>query len=158
MKVYISGPLQGSSDLEAARVFYDKLAALVVASGHEAYVPHHSTDPRADSCLSASAVFSTDVAALNRADAVLAHIGLPSTGVGAELALAVASGRQVLGLKRPGERGSRFAEGLIADAGGHVHTFANDAELRAHVKGWLSRPPRWFGNPRSIQLRQSVVA
>lgn len=157
MLIYISGPLQGSSDLDTARRLYDALAEIVRDCGHEAYVPHHHTDPSAAADLSAERVFATDIAALSAADAVIAHIGLPSTGVGAELALSVASGRRVLGLQRPGERGSRFAEGLIADAGGKVVDFHGVEELAIQVRAWLSMPVTWFGQPRSIQ-RRSVVA
>lgn len=158
MRIYISGPLQGSDDLDAARRFYEQLAGLVQRFGHEAYLPHHATDPVTASSLSAKNVFTADLNALNRADAVIAHVGLPSTGVGAELALACASGRRVLGLKRPRERGSRFAEGLVLDAGGNILTFADDVELESAVQGWLAMPPAWFGQPRNIQPHRRVVA
>ncbi len=126
--------------------------------GHEAHVPHHSTDPISASSLSANAVFAADVAALNSADAVIAHVGLPSTGVGAEIALATASGRRVLGLKRPGERGSRFAEGLIADSGGTVLEFSDERELERGIGKWLSMPRAWFGHPAIISAHRRVVA
>lgn len=158
MRIYISGPLQGSSDLQTARSFYEALAAVVEESGHEAYVPHLSTDPIADRDLSAETVFATDVAALNEADAVIAHVGLPSTGVGAEIVLALASNRRVLGLKREGERGSRFAEGLISDAGGVVCTFHGRADLRSSLRNWLQRPVEWFGEPDQIRsLHKAAV-
>ncbi|AOX45311.1 nucleoside 2-deoxyribosyltransferase [Microbacterium sp. BH-3-3-3] len=158
MRIYISGPLQGSTDLATARRFYDALALLIRDAGHEAYVPHHSTDPVAAAGLPAQVVFATDLAALNSADAIIAHVGLPSTGVGAELALATASGRRVLGIKRPGEKGSRFAEGLIADGGGQVRTFADEQELREAVRNWLRMPAAWFGRPESIEPHRKVVA
>lgn len=158
MRIYISGPLQGSDDLESARRFYDRLASLVESFGHEAYVPHHNTDPVSSSSLSSENVFSTDLNALNAASAVIAHVGLPSTGVGAELALACASGRRVLALKRPGERGSRFAEGLVLDAGGRVSTFEDEQELAETIRGWLSVPTAWFGQPAHIAPHRRVVA
>lgn len=158
MRIYISGPLQGSNDLEAARRFYDILAVMVHDCGHEAYVPHHSTDPVAASSLTAETVFNADLAALNSADAVIAHVGPPSTGVGAEIALATASGRRVLGVKRPGERGSRFAEGLIEDAGGSVCQFGDESELRSAIHNWLTMPTSWFGYPDSITTHRKVVA
>lgn len=158
MHIYISGPLQGSTDLGAARDFYDELAAIVSSVGHDPYVPHHSTDPVAAGGLSARTVFATDVSALNSADAVIAHIGLPSTGVGAEIALATASGRRVLGLKRRGEKGSRFAEGLIADAGGVIAEFEGEGELAAAVEHWLGMPRSWFGDPVSVVTHTRAVA
>ncbi len=158
MRIYISGPLQGSHDLTTARRFYDELASLVERCGHEAYVPHHNTDPVTASALSPETVFRADLAALSSADAVIAHVGQPSTGVGAELALACASGRRVLGLKRPGERGSRFAEGLVLDAGGRVCTFEDDRELEGIVRAWLGMPAAWFGQPSGITPHRRVVA
>lgn len=159
MLIYISGPLQGSTDLDSARRLYDDLAEIVRSFGHDAYVPHHHTDPAGAANLSSEDVFSTDLAALNAAHAVVAHVGLPSTGVGAELALSVASDRRVLGLKRPAERGSRFAEGLIADAGGKVITFSDLDDLSSQVRAWLGMPASWFGRPRGIQQqRRRVVA
>lgn len=158
MRIYISGPLQGSSDLGVARDFYDELARLVTSMGHEAYVPHHSTDPVTAGGLSARTVFATDVSALNSADAVIAHIGLPSTGVGAEIALSTASGRRVLGLKRQGEKGSRFAEGLITDAGGMVSEFANRTQLADAIAHWLGMPQTWFGQPSNVTPHTRAVA
>ncbi|WES64099.1 nucleoside 2-deoxyribosyltransferase [Microbacter sp. GSS18] len=158
MRVYISGPLQGAGDLDSARRFYDALAVMVADLGHEAYVPHHFTDPESAGGMSANAVFTADIEALNRADAVIAHVGLPSTGVGAEIALASASGRRVLGVKRSSERGSRFAEGLISDTGGEVVAFGHQDELRSAVARWLSMPPAWFGSPSSIAPHRRVVA
>lgn len=158
MLIYISGPLQGSSDLDAARRLYDDLADIVRECGHEAYVPHHYTDPTKAATLSAGDVFTTDLAALNAAHAVMAHVGLPSTGVGAEVALSVASDRRVLGLKRPGERGSRFAEGLIEDSGGRIATFIDREDLAEQVAAWLGMPMSWFGRPGGIQHRRRVVA
>lgn len=158
MRIYISGPLQGSTDLGVARDFYDELADIVTSLGHEAYVPHHSTDPVAAGGLSARTVFATDVSALNNAEAVIAHIGLPSTGVGAEVALATGSGRRVLGLKRQGEKGSRFAEGLIADAGGIVSEFDGRAQLVDAVEHWLGMPRTWFGEPATVTTHTRAVA
>ena len=158
MQIYISGPLQGSGNLCEAKQFYEQLAEMVRDAGHDAYIPHHSTDPVRASSLSAQSVFNADISALNRADAVVAHVGLPSTGVGAELALATASGRRVLGLKRPGERSSRFAEGLLLEAGGRICEFESDAQLRSEIAGWLNMPPAWFGRPRSIESHRKVVA
>lgn len=77
LRVYISGPLQGSTDLAAARRFYDELGRLVNDFGHEAYVPHHYTDPVESRLLSSETVFAKDCRALQECDAVIAHIGMP---------------------------------------------------------------------------------
>lgn len=158
MRIYISGPLQGAQNLAQARRFYELLAAAVEAAGSEAYVPHLATDPVHSGHMSAEAVFDTDLAALDSADAVIAHIGLPSTGVGAELAIAAASGRRILGLKRPGEPSSRFAEGLLLEAGSTVTTFQSASELDGIVQQWLNRPRSWFGRPATLRFKQRAIA
>lgn len=158
MRIYISGPLQGSQNLPQARRFYEMLAASVRAADCEAYVPHLATDPVESGYMSAETVFDTDVAALDSADAVIAHIGLPSTGVGAELAIAAASGRRILGLKRPGEPSSRFAEGLLLEADSTVMTFQSESELDDIVRQWLSRPRSWFGRPATLRFKQRALA
>lgn len=137
MRVYISGPLQGSTDLHTARHFYDQVADCVNRAGHEAYVPHHYTDPQHAGDLSAEVVFERDLDALRSCDAIVAHIGLPSTGVGAEIALAVADARPVLAIKRNGEKSSRFTEGLLLRAGDRVYTFADIDDLGSHIELWL---------------------
>ena len=84
-------------------------------------------------------VFERDMVALDAADAVIAHIGMPSTGVGAELAISAAMERPILGLKRCVEPSSRFAEGLILRSGGAVASFASEEELASSVCLWLSK-------------------
>lgn len=158
MRIYISGPLQGSQNLPQARRFYEMLAASVRAAGCEAYVPHLATDPIESGHMSPERVFDTDLAALDSADAVIAHIGLPSTGVGAELAIAAASGRRILGLKRPGEPSSRFAEGLLLEADSTVTTFHSVAELDDVVRRWLNQPRSWFGCPAALRFKQRAIA
>ena len=138
MQIYISGPLQGSHDLAAARSFYDELGRIVSRAGHVAYIPHHNTDPLAARSLSSEDVFQRDIEALNESDAVIAHIGMPSTGVGAEIALAAASRRPILGIKRPHEPSSRFTEGLISGAGGAVFVFTTTIDLAPLVNAWLA--------------------
>ena len=129
MRVYVSGPLQGAADLPAARALYVAVAAALTGAGHRAYVPHLHTDPEAAGDLDAASVYDRDVAALLAADAIVAHVGAPSTGVGAELAIAHHAGLSIIGLHREGERVSRFAHGLIERAGGTILVFDNPAEL-----------------------------
>lgn len=120
MQVYVSGPLQAAADLPSARALYLAIGAALEECGHRAYVPHLHTDPEATPGLEPASVYDRDVEALLSADAVVAHVGAPSTGVGAELAIAHQAGLRVLGLRRTGEPVSRFAQGLIERAGGAV--------------------------------------
>lgn len=129
MLIYVSGPLQGAADLVAARALYVAVAAAVESAGNQAYVPHLHTDPEAAAGIEPSSVYDRDVAALLDADAVVAHVGAPSTGVGAELAIAHHAGLRIVGLLRTGEPVSRFAQGLIERAGGVLVAFDRPAEL-----------------------------
>lgn len=150
MRVYISGPLQGAVDLASARKLYESIAEILVGLGHAAYVPHLNTDPEFSGTLSGNEVFSCDRRALMDSGAVIAHIGLASTGAGAEIAMAAASGRPVLGIKRPGERSSRFIEGLIDEAGGSICDFASEVDLRDAIEMWLGHVDGHSFHPISI--------
>lgn len=139
MRVYVSGPLQGSADLETARSLYEQVAAAVTGAGHEAYVPHLHTDPTLAAHLSAAEVFERDLDALLGADVIVAHVGAPSTGVGAELGIARAEHIPIVGIRRDEERASRFAEGLIEASGGAVYPFGSTDTLAAHLSAELER-------------------
>lgn len=141
MRTYISGPLQASSDLAGARALYETIAAIVVEAEMEPYVPHLHTDPELAAELSPAEVYRRDVEALLDADVIIAHVGAPSTGVGAELALAARAGIRIIAVSRRHESVSRFALGLIADAKGQLISFTDGSELRGLLLRHLTVPP-----------------
>jgi nucleoside 2-deoxyribosyltransferase len=110
---YISGALNNAGDLAAARALYERLAAACISAGWDAYVPHQHADPERDAALSNRDVADRDLAAIERADLLVVSLGVPSLGVGAEVAIALASGKRVLALAPEGERVSRFLLGLL---------------------------------------------
>ena len=114
LKVYISGALHGSRDLLAAREKYESVAELLAQEGFEAYLPHLHTDPESAHYLTPSQVFNHDLKVLSECDAVLAFLDEPSSGVGAEIAIAVQQRKPTIAVCRRGETTSRFIEGLIA--------------------------------------------
>ncbi|WP_143030338.1 nucleoside 2-deoxyribosyltransferase [Blastococcus aurantiacus] len=130
MRVYISGPLQGSTDLRLARALYEAVAEIVTTLDLDPYVPHMHTDPERAQFVSASEVYRRDVRELLNSDLVIAHVGAPSTGVGAELAIAAHAGVPIVAIVRSGEKVSRFAAGLIEDAGGTIVQFGGIADLK----------------------------
>lgn len=138
--MYVSGPLHGAADLPSARALYFAVAAALEATGHEAYVPHLRTDPQTAPDLGPEDVYDRDVAALLSADAVVAHVGAPSTGVGAELAIAHQAGLRLVGVRRQDESVSRFAHGLIGRAGGTVVAFDGHADLPRVLGAALAGP------------------
>lgn len=138
MLIYVSGPLQGAVDLASARGLYLRVAQAIEAAGHRAYVPHLHTDPETASGLSSASVYDRDVAALTRSDVMVAHLGAPSTGVGAELVIARDAGLRLIGLRRSDEAVSRFAEGLLDRAGGELLTFDDLDELETIIESALN--------------------
>ena len=113
-RAYISGPLQAAPDLQAARVFYERLAATCRECNVLPYVPHQATDPELAAELLPTEVFDRDVAALDASDLVIADIGPASSGVGAEVGLACSRGTPVIAVWRSGVKPSRFVHGLLA--------------------------------------------
>lgn len=140
MRIYISGPLQGSSDLVTARHLYESIAKALGAVGHEPYVPHLHTDPERAVNATPETVFHTDLSQLMESQVIVAHIGEPSTGVGAELAIASQADKRIIAVKRINEIASRFALGLVLAAGGQVISFEDDAYVGEQVVELLAQP------------------
>ena len=113
MRAYISGALMNVADLPAARALYERLGAACVAAGYEAYVPHQHADPGRDPDMPNLEVAQRDLAQIAGADLLVAEIGEPSLGVGAEIVLALEGRKRVLALAAEGRRVSRFILGLI---------------------------------------------
>ena len=134
MNVYISGALKASRDLQAARRMYEWAAACVVECGHQAYVPHLHTDPVKAAHVKPGSVYETDATRLRQADAIVAFLDEPSLGVGAELAMAVASGLPVLGLHRSDIEVSRFAVGMLLQHRNRVVAYVTMEDVRREVR------------------------
>src|SRR5713226_3374238 len=113
MRVYISGPLQGVHDLASMRRFYESVADVCIECGHEPYLPHQNTDPEQHSDLPSKIVFLRDYEALRSANIVLAYIGLPSSGVGAELGIAAEARKKIIGYCKDTDAPSRFIVGML---------------------------------------------
>jgi hypothetical protein len=111
--VYISGALMGARDLEAVRSLYESFATACESAGWIPYLPHQNTDPVVSANLTGEEVVSRDLLHLGSAGVVLAYLGEPSLGVGAELAIAMQMGKPIIALYESTRRVSRFALGLI---------------------------------------------
>jgi nucleoside 2-deoxyribosyltransferase len=132
--VYISGPLHAARDLESARMFYEYLAQVVSDLGWTPYLPHQTTDPHRQAHLSAEQVFVQDLGQLVSANAVIADIGQPSSGVGAELGIVCERGIPVVALHAATERPSRFVLGmLLSSPSARVITYLDRDDCRQHL-------------------------
>jgi nucleoside 2-deoxyribosyltransferase len=112
MLAYISGALLNAADLNQSRALYERFAEACRAAGWEAYVPHQHADPVRDAGMSNLDVATRDVSQVRAADALVAYVGEPSLGVGAEVAIALAGDKRVLLLAPKDRRVSRFLLGL----------------------------------------------
>lgn len=113
MRAYLSGALQNAHDLDRARALYERLAEACRGAGWEAYVPHLRADPIRDADLSNLEVAERDLDEISSADVIVAYLGEPSLGVGAEIALALKAGKRVIAVAEEGRRVSRFLIGLL---------------------------------------------
>src|SRR4051794_37589247 len=90
--IYMSGPMQ-VPDREQAAVFYDRLADACEAQGWHVYRPYREIEATGDA---PSALFDRFRHAVEHADALVAYVGAPSSGVGAEIALAYQRQRPII--------------------------------------------------------------
>jgi nucleoside 2-deoxyribosyltransferase len=112
MQAYISGALMHASSIEQSRALYERFAAACREAGWEAYVPHQHADPVRDAHMSNLEVAERDVDHVSASDALVAYVGEPSLGVGAEVAIALRAGKRVFVLAEADRRVSRFLLGL----------------------------------------------
>lgn len=134
---YISGALTHVGQADDVRSFYEDLAHACELEGGVFYLPHLSMDPRAHPDASPENVYARDAAAVLASDLVIAYVGLPSLGVGAEIAMAADAGIPIIGVRRPGDIVSRFITGLLRAVGAQEVTTAGDetvAAVRAAVR------------------------
>lgn len=131
--VYVSGPLHSAPDLAAARAFYEHLGAVCEAHGLEAYLPHRRNDPELHPEVDPHEVWRTDYSGIRGASAVVAHIGVPSSGVGAELAIAHEHAIPIIAIRRAGEDVSRFIAGLLEEARATLVVADDQDEIAARL-------------------------
>jgi nucleoside 2-deoxyribosyltransferase len=113
MRAYISGALLNAARIEESRALYERLAEACRGAGWDAYVPHQHADPFRDPDMSNVEVAERDLDNVTASDALVAYVGEPSLGVGAEIAIALRAGKQVLVVAEADRRVSRFLLGLV---------------------------------------------
>jgi len=113
VRIYIAGSLISVIDREKAHSFYEFLATICKEIGHEPYLPHQNSDPVFNSELTNDEVFERDVTNLFNSNMILASITEPSTGVGAEIGMALENGKEVVAVYNKESTPSRFILGLL---------------------------------------------
>ncbi|MFA6306343.1 MAG: deaminase [Patescibacteria group bacterium] len=110
-KIYISGALTNETN-SAHRETYQKIAAICSKICSNVYVPHlGGTDPIKNPRVSPLAVWKKDHHEVASADLIIAYVGLPSLGVGAELEIARITASDIILWWYQGEKVSRMARG-----------------------------------------------
>lgn len=137
MNAYISGALLNASNLNQSRQRYEAFAEACERAGWQAYVPHRHADPVRDAHLTNSEVTSRDLDAIDTADVLVAYLGEPSLGVGAEIAIALHAGKRIVALAPDALRVSRFILGLLERAGSQAQVLRYDTDASACE--WLTR-------------------
>ena len=140
MLAYISGALLNAAQLDRSRALYERFAEACRAAGWDAYVPHQHADPVRDAHLSNVEVAERDVDHVTAADALVAYVGEPSLGVGAEVAIALRAGKRVFVVAEADRRVSRFLLGLVElhPSQAQVFRYHTEDEAAAWISAQLS--------------------
>lgn len=142
IRVYISGPLTVVTDRRATRLYYERLARVCRQEGLTPYLPHTENDPELHANESPATVFERDMGQLLSSQVVVAYIGSPSLGVGAELAFASENKIPIIAIRRPGENVSRFALGMLSASGAYELVIPDerlDDELAHALRATIAR-------------------
>ena len=108
---YISGALTNVTGLDDMRKFYEAIGQVCAENGFPPYIPHQHTDPILAAGISPRKVWETDYGVVSRSTVVVAFVGEPSLGVGAELEIARENKVPIILIARTSDKVSRMARG-----------------------------------------------
>jgi hypothetical protein len=111
-KVYISGPFTSVAKPAKILDFYERIGELCSRLGLIPYLPHHKTDPWNHPELSPKEVLFIDKSEVMTSALMIAYVGMPSHGVGMELAYADISKVPIVLLYEKGAKVSRIIRGI----------------------------------------------
>jgi len=111
-RVYISGALTSVPDPTRIKAFYEAIGDVCHKVGFDVYLPHLNSDPQKHPDLTPRQVFELDKNKVCASDLVTAYVGIPSLGVGMELAYAESAGIPIILLCEQETRISRFPLGI----------------------------------------------
>lgn len=110
--VYLSGPMR-SAERNPAAAFYDRLAEICEETGWHVYRPYRDIIEGAP--CDEVALFDRLRHAVRHAQACVVYVGLPSSGVGAELTLAREGGRPIIAVYMDGDEVSPVLRSMLRD-------------------------------------------
>lgn len=111
-KIYISGALTIIDENKNLKNIYESIAKFCSNYCSDIYVPHlGGTDPIKDPLVKPQEVWEKDHREVASSDLVIAYVGSPSLGVGAELEIARITTSKIILWWFGGERVSRMALG-----------------------------------------------
>ena len=106
--IYISGALTNSNRKE----LYEKIGETVRELGYEPYIPHMHTDPEKHKNIRVRDVYNIDKKMVENSCLMVAYVGIPSLGVGAELEMANAKGIPIILMYEFTANVSRLVRGI----------------------------------------------
>jgi len=130
VKVYISGVLTDGDEIGDLKTFYEEIGQVCKELGLEPYIPHQHTDPAAHPQFTPRDIYQKDRRQIAASRLVVAYVGRPSLGVGAEIEIAHQCGVPVILLYEGGKTISRMARGNPAVAEEVIFTDFEDALAR----------------------------
>jgi len=111
-KIYVSGALLIQSQKREMRKVYEKIGTLCSNFCNNVYIPHlNGTDPVKNGDVDPSTVWKIDHREVASSDLLIAYVGMPSLGTGAELEIARITASDIILWKYKGEKVSRMALG-----------------------------------------------
>ncbi len=111
-EIYISGALTIAPNPNEIRKFYEEIGKLCIRVGKNPYIPHLYTDPKKNANVTPYEVYKTDKSKIISSDLIIAYIGLPSLGVGMELAYAEDRNIPIILMYEKNKQISRFPRGI----------------------------------------------
>lgn len=107
-QVYVSGALTNSN----SKPFYEKIGHLLSELGYDPYIPHYHTDPIVHKTITPKEIYEKDMLTIDASASLIAWLGSPSLGVGAELERANTNCIPIVILYPSGTHVSEFVLGI----------------------------------------------
>jgi len=153
-KVYISGALMAAKNLDRVKELYNDIAVICSENGLNPYLPHNNTDPIKDSKVSDEEVYMKDIEELVKSSLVIAYIGEPSLGVGAEISICVSKQIPVITVTESKRKVSRFLKGMLQTT---ENTFAIEFVNKNDLKQKLNSCLSSFHQDSFVQIRPTYL-